>query len=165
VNAYPGAQTSGNSWPGFYRSPAYEPPPQRRPTFVVAPREGRTIFEPLERQMADSAASRQLIVNELRSRFGMASDSAIVAFLASHRSLPHLLTEAFDRLKDAFGDNLIVNLEVSTDEDGNQMLYAITLWKADARQAASAFNSFVENWWVHRMSYSNSDVAFVYRLL
>jgi hypothetical protein len=115
--------------------------------------------------MAGYRTSQEAIMKELQNRFGMASDGLVAAFLANHRSLPHLLAEAFDRLKEAFGTSIVVNLEVSMGEDGHQTLYAITLWREDARQAAAAFNSFVENWWIHRMSAATSDIAFVYQLI
>lgn len=118
-----------------------------------------------EKQMADYKASQEVTLAELRHRFVMPSDSAVSAFLANHRSLPHLLSEAAERLKDAFGENVILNLEISTDEDGDETLYGIAMWQADASSAAHAFNSFVENWWLHRMNASTADVAFVYKLV
>jgi hypothetical protein len=126
---------------------------------------GLVPFDDLEKGMAGFKASQEATAKELQHRFGMASDAKVLDFLANHRSLPHLLTEAFDRLQDAFGAGTTVNLEVSTDEDGYQTLYAVTLWKNAAPQAAIAFDSFVENWWIHRMSAATSDIAFVYRLI
>jgi hypothetical protein len=125
---------------------------------------GMISFDDLETKMADFKASQEGIARELQHRFGKALDAIVVDFLANRRSLPHLLTEAFDRLQDAFGAGTTINLEVSTDEDGYQTLYVVTLWKNSARQAAIAFDSFVENWWIHRMS-AASDIAFVYRLI
>jgi hypothetical protein len=159
-------QTSGSSWNtsypfqrAYYRD---KPHPHISP---LARHQGANIYAGLEEEMAGYRASQEAILKELQNRFGMASNGLVAAFLANHRSLPHLLTEAFDRLKEAFGTSIVVNLEVSIDEDGQQTLYAITLWKEDASQAATAFNSFVENWWIHRMSAATSDIAFVYQLI
>lgn len=118
-----------------------------------------------EKQIADYKASQEATLAELRQRFVMPSDSAVSAFLTNHRSLPHFLTEAAERLKDAFGESVIINLEVSTDEDGDETLYGIAMWQAGANSAARAFNSFIENWWLHRMNASTADVAFVYKLV
>ncbi len=126
---------------------------------------GNTSCDDLEKKNAGLKTSRQAISRELQHRFGKALDAAVLDFLADRRSLPHLLIEAFDKLQDAFGAGTTINLEVSTDEDGQQTLYAVTLWKNSARQAAIAFDSFVENWWIHRMSAASSDIAFVYRLI
>ena len=128
-------------------------------------RVGLVSFDDLEKEMADFKAMQEAIAKELQHRFGMASDTIVLDFLANHRSLPHLLIEAFDRLQDEFGAGTTVNLEVSTDEHGYQTLYAVTLWKNAATQAAIAFDSFIENWWIHRMSAATSDIAFVYRLI
>jgi len=158
-------QTSGNNWsPSFSDQRAYQP--ERRP--LAGPHiesQCSTFFASIEKDMSDARASQEAIMKELRARFGMASDALVVTFLASHRSIPHLLTEAFDRLRVAFGAGVAVNLEVMTDEDGNQTLYVTTLWANSAQQAATAFHSFVETWWIHRMNAANSDVAFVYQLI
>lgn len=160
------AQTSGSNWNTSYSfQRAYYPAQPQPPISLFATHQGANFFAGLEQEVAGYRASQEAIMKELQNRFGMASDGLVAAFLANYRSLPQLLTEAFDRLKEAFGTSIVVNLEVSMDEDGHQTLYAITLWKEDARQAATAFNSFVENWWIHRMSAATSDVAFVYQLI
>jgi hypothetical protein len=159
------AQTSGNNWSASYSyQRAYQPQPHPHSILRSLP-QGLTFFKELEADLTEARASQEVVMKEVQNRFGKASDPLVVAFMASHRSLPHLLTEAFERLKDAFRQNIVVNLEVSTDEEGYQNLYAIVLWQDDAHQAATAFDSFVENWWIHRMNASNSDVAFVYQLL
>jgi hypothetical protein len=159
-------QTSGSNWNTSYSfQRAYYHVQPHPHISLLATHQGANVFAGLEEEMAGYRASQEAILKELQNRFGMVSDGLVAAFLANHRSLPHLLTEAFDRLKEAFGTSIVVNLEVTTDEDGHQTLYAITLWKEDARQAATAFNSFVENWWIHRMSAATSDIAFVYQLI
>lgn len=161
------AQTSGNNWHDSYSfQRAYERP-QPRPRLVPL-REihaGLTYFAAPENEMADFRAAQEAILKALQSRFGKATDAPVATFLANHRSLPHLLTEAFDKLRDTFGAGLVVNLELSTDEEGCQTLYVIILWKEEADGAAAAFNSFVEDWWIHKMGTSTSDLAFVYQLI
>ena len=165
MNLQSAAQTSGSNWKTSYSfQRAYY---RAKPHLHISPSarlQGANFVAGLEGEMG-YRVSQETILKELQNRFGMASDGLVAAFLANHRSLPHLLTEAFDRLKEAFGTSIVVNLEVSMDEDGQQTLYAITLWKEDARQAATAFNSFVENWWIHKMSAATSDIAFVYQLI
>lgn len=160
------AQTSGNSWPASYPfQRAYERPQPRPNISLPSTHRGMTSFGAIEKEMAEYKASQETVMKELQNRYGMPSYAPVAAFLANHRSLPHLLAEAFDRLQEAFGTKVIVNLEISMDEDGCQTLYASTLWKEDAHQAAVAFNSFVENWWIHRMGAATSDIAFVYQLI
>lgn len=160
-----GAQTSGNDWrPSYSNQRAYRDSQPHVGT-IANLAYGQTFFGAIERDMADSRASQQATMRELQRRFGKANDPFVVTFLANHRAVPHLLVEAWEGLKEAFGANVVVNLEVSTDEDGHQTLRAVTLWKEDAAKAAIAFHSFVENWWLDRMNASNSDVAFVYRFI
>jgi len=159
------AQTSGSNWNPSYSQRAYFPAQPHPPSSRFGKHQGANVLAGLQEKTAGDRTLQEAIMKELQNRYGMASDGLVAAFLANHRSLPQLLTEAFDRLKEAFGTSIVVNLEVSMDEDGHQTLYAITLWKEDARQAASAFNSFVENWWIHRMSAATSDIAFVYQLV
>lgn len=166
MNLQAAAQTSGNSWPVSYPfQRAYERPQLRPNISLPSTHQGMTFFGATEKQMAEYKASQEAIMKELKNRYGMPSYALVAAFLANHRSLSHLLTEAFDRLQEAFGTKVVVNLEVSMDEDGYQTLYASTLWKEDAHQAAVAFNSFVEDWWIHRMGAATSDIAFVYQLI
>lgn len=161
------AQTSGNNWhPSYSFQRAYE---RNQPRSHTVPREvphhGLTFFAGVEKEMAEYKRSQEAMMKEVQNRFGMALDALVASFLANHRSLPHLLAEAFDRLQQAFGTRVVVNLEVSTDEDGYQTLYAIVLWRGDAHHAEAAFNSFVENWWIHRMNAPTADIAFVYQLI
>lgn len=132
---------------------------------VRSSRAGISNLETHQKQAVDYRASQEAILTQLRHRFVMPFESTVATFLTNHRSLPHLLTEAAERLKEAFGESVILNLEMSTDEDGEEILYGIAICQTDANSAARAFNYFVEKWWLHRMNASTTDIAFVYRLV
>jgi hypothetical protein len=101
---------------------------------------------------------------DMRKSYGFPANDSVVKFLANHRALSSVLLAAAPRLKEYFGHDSILNLEVSTDEDESQTLYAVTIWHEDAHTAAEALDQFEENWWLDHMTPNATDLAFTYKL-
>jgi hypothetical protein len=92
----------------------------------------------------------------------MPVDSSVAKFLSSHRSLPHVLNEAVPHLKKFFGEDVVVNLEVSDEEDGPQTLYAVVIWRGTVEAAEAALERFDDSWWLDNSM--KTDLTFTYEL-
>ena len=118
---------------------------------------------PLLYQQAQHTLERE--IDELRRSYTFGADNEIATFLADHRAIRIVLREAVIHLKATFGEGKIFDLQLSIDEDQSRILYAVAIWPADARTASEAFDRFVENWWLDRMTAATSDLAFAYKLV
>jgi len=101
VNAYQQVQSSGILWAASAQPPKYQAC-QERPTRPQT-REGATLFESREAQMAESAARHEGALAEVRKHYALPADSSVRDFLTEHRALPYLLLEALPQLKATFG--------------------------------------------------------------
>ncbi|HWB84977.1 MAG TPA: hypothetical protein VG675_12600 [Bryobacteraceae bacterium] len=111
--------------------------------------------------------NRQVVTAEIDDlkRLYLFSDVAIDTFLEDHSAIRSVLRQAVDPLRMSFGPDRLVNLEVSTDEDGSSTLYAVVIWQADVPSASGALINFLESWWLQRMNGATSDLAFAYKLV
>jgi len=153
---------SAGAWPAFYgATKAYEPQPQLR-NFPAGIRSGAAVLHSLEQQMAEYQKTQETTLRELRLHFVMPADVSVDLFLASHRSLPHLLNHAVLHLKRCFGDDVVVKLEVSDEDAGPKMLYAVAIWRGSAQSAEAALERFDEAWWLDNSR--KNDLTFTYEL-
>jgi hypothetical protein len=103
-------------------------------------------------------------IDRLKRSYGFPQDDSVTVFLAHHRALPVVLLSAVPHLREAFGPEGIFNLEVSTDDDGSQTLYAVAVWHDTVQTAAAALERFEESWWLDHMVANTADLAFTYEL-
>jgi len=132
--------------------------PPRREGAIVTERLGARALFHSSRIMLD----QDLV--DLQKSYGFPSNDSVVKFLANHRAVSSVLLAAAPRLKEYFGHDSILNLEVSTDEDESQTLYAVTIWHENVHTAAEALDRFEENWWLDHMTPNTTDLAFTYKL-
>ena len=104
-------------------------------------------------------------VDSLRRAYGFPDGDVVREFLVSHRTIRTVLKDAIPELHATFGADTIFNLEISEDDDGAETIYAVAIWPSDVQSASTALHDFIENWWLQRMNATNSDLAFVYKLV
>ena len=102
-------------------------------------------------------------INNLKKSY-MFRDRGIDRFLESHRGLVSILTQAVAPLREAFGADKIFRLELENQEDGSKMIHAAALCKGSVKEASTALDHFVENWWLDHMNSQTGDLAFIYRI-
>lgn len=163
MNAYQAVQNSGIHWPGRQPAALYEPF-QAAPRWP-GPRHRNAIFEGLEKQMAESAAQHEAVVNEVRRCYVLSADAPVRAFLAEHRTIPQILLEAAPHLKVYFGGNAVFNLRVPIDEAGSRTLYAAVMWPGELRDVRQALARFDDNWWMARAGQAAGYLTFTYELV
>lgn len=128
--------------------------------------EGSSLFDISKSRaffQTNQAALDQDLTN-LRKAYGFPANESVSTFLANHRAISSALLSAVPHLKEYFGADSIVNLEVSTDDDGSQTLYAVAVWHDTVPTAAQALENFSECWWLDHMTASTADLAFTYEI-
>jgi len=130
-------------------------------------REGALGFEILKthRLFHHSQKVMDADIDQLKAAYAFRSAHLVKAFLTNHPSISATLTAAVPHLKEHFGSERILNLEVTADDDSFQTLYAIVVWDNTVASAARALEGFTENWWLDHMTPATSDLAFTYELI
>lgn len=128
--------------------------------------EGRNLFYISESRafLQNNQVALDQDLTNLKKSYGFPANDSVATFLANHRAISSVLLSAVPHLKEYFGADSIVNLEVSTDDDGSQTLYAVVVWHNTVPTAAQALENFSENWWLDHMTASTADLAFTYEI-
>ncbi len=163
MNAYQEVQGSGIHWPG--RSPASLYQPFQAAPRWPEPRQRAAIPEVLEKQMAESAAQHEAVVNDVRKHYVLPADASVRDFLTEHRAIPQILLEAAPQLKAHFGGNAIFNLRAPIDEAGSRTLYAVAMWPGELRDVRDALAKFDNDWWMARAGQAAGYLTFTYELV
>ena len=76
-----------------------------------------------------SEAEHEAAVNEVRKSYVVPPDSSVIDFLNRHRSIPQVLLQASERLRELFGSGRVFSLRALERFDDSW-------WIANSRQAA-----------------------------
>jgi hypothetical protein len=97
------------------------------------------------------SASRQHSANEvdrLKAMYRFQDEESVEAFLSSQPNATCILTNALPQLKKFFGHDVVFKLQVIKEDDEQQILYAVALWRGRVEDAVAALENFDENWWL-----------------
>ncbi len=129
-------------------------------------RQGITIFDDLEKQMAECGTEHEDALDRIRKFYIISDDPSLVwQFLYDHRAVAQILLDAASYLREFFSGRVIFNLRVLIDESGSQALYAVVMWPGSVRDVREAFRKFDETWWLSRSRQASGYLAFTYELV
>ena len=163
MNAYQQHQSSGIHWPARTPGLLYQPL-QAAPRWPE-PRQHASIFEGLERQMAEFSTHYDALLSEVRRGYVFPANSSVTTFLAEHRTLPPLLLEAAPRLKACFGAQAVFALRAPIDDSGSQTLYVVAIWPGNVREVREALEKFDDAWWIQHSREASGYLTFTYELV
>src|SRR5258706_14651599 len=129
------------------------------------PRQSASIFDGLEKQMAEFSAQHEALSSELRRQYVMPADSSVTAFLTEHLALAPILLEAVPQLKACFGAQAIFILRAPIDDSGLQTLYAVAIWPGNVGDVREALEKFDETWWIQHSREASGYLTFTYELV
>ena len=134
----------------------------QQPVRIPPRAEGTNVFEISKSRefFHDNHVARDRDLAILRKSYGLPANDSVLTLLSNHQAISSVLISAVPHLKKYFGSDSIVNLEVSTDDDGSQTLYAVVVWHNTVPAAAQALENFSENWWLDHMTAGAADLAF-----
>jgi hypothetical protein len=163
VNAYQELQSSGIHWPE--RTPALLYQPFQAPPLRPDPRQRASIFEGLEKQMAEFATRHEAVLNEVRKHYVLPADSSVLNFLTEHRSISQILSGAAPQLKACFGADAVFELRAPIDEAGSRTLYVVAMWPGKSQDVRAALAKFDNDWWMARAGQAAGYLTFTYELV
>jgi len=155
-------QTSGNDWGETAYAMLHE---LSQPGLSIDPSYQGSVFESLEREMAQQESEFVDTITKLRSKFIFTDSVSVQSFLRTHRALSSILLEAVSYLKDCFGPDTPLTLEIAFDEGPARAIYALALWKRDRAESRAALNRFDEIWWMDNLKKAGGRIVFDYELL
>jgi len=163
VNAYQQPQSSGIHWPD--RTPGLLYQSFQAVPRWPEPRQRASIFEGLEKQMAEFAAHHEALLSEVRRHYVLPADSSVVTFFTEHRTLSPILLEAVPELKACFGAQAVFSLRAPIDDTGAQTLYAVAIWPGNVRDVREALERFDDTWWIQHSRRASGYLSFTYELV
>jgi hypothetical protein len=101
-------------------------------------------YQPLDRD----AIAFESETNRMLSPYFLAQPDQIVAYVREHSALPALLHEAAPKLKESFGSDTILKLELGTDGDEGSVLRLLAMWPGSLASANAALKNFDESFWI-----------------
>ncbi len=104
-------------------------------------------------------------ISELKKSYGFPVEEIVRISLQRDPAVRSILRLAVPELHASFGADKVFNLEVSRDEDGSEMLYAIAVWPGSVQTAVLALRRFEEGWWLDQMAPGITNLAFTYEIV
>jgi hypothetical protein len=155
-------QSTGDSW----GNPAFSMLHERsQPGFSLDLVYQESDFENLERQMAQQEFEFADTLAKLRSEFIFTNAVPIQSFLKTHRVIASILLESVAYLKDCFGHDTPLALEIMSEDESTRSIYALALWKRDKAESRAALKKFDEIWWMSNLKKAGGRIVFDYELL
>jgi hypothetical protein len=155
-------QTSDNTWSQPVHVMLHE---HSQTGFSIDPLYQDSVFESLEQQMAQQESEFADAITKLKGEFIFTNAVPVQSFLQMHRGLASILLEAVAYLKDCFGPDTPLTLEIMSDESPVRVIYALALWKSDRAESRAALNRFDEIWWMNNLEKAGGRIVFDYELL
>jgi hypothetical protein len=155
-------QTSGNNWAAPVSAMLHE---RTQGDLIQALRQQRSIFEDLERQMERQEAEFADTIATLKRNFIFTDVPSVEAFLKTHRMLVPILLEGMPYLKECFGEDTPLALEIVSDDGPPTAIYALALWREERVDARAALTRFDELWWLANLKRTGGRIVFDYELV
>jgi hypothetical protein len=155
-------QTSENNWGPPVFAMLHE---RAQADSIPEIRQQRSIFEDLERQMAQQEAEFADSLAILKQNFIFTDIAAVEAFLKAHRMLIPILLAGMPSMKECFGEDTPLALEIMSDDGPPTAIYALALWRGERTDARAALTRFDELWWLANLRRTGGRIVFDYELV
>jgi len=155
-------QTSGDRWSQPGDVMLHE---RTQPGVEIVPIDEDSVFESLEHQMAQQESEFADAVTRLRREFIFVNAAPVRSFLKAHRALASVLLEATAPLRECFGVDTPLALEIAFEDGPATAIYALAIWAGDASESRAALNRFDEIWWMDNLGKAGRRIVFDYELI
>lgn len=130
-------------------------PPQREQYFYDVLSHGQILLGAGDKHFEDD-------LELLRSQYVFRNGPVINRFLFGHRIVVPTLSAATSRLKESFGQDMILTLEATVEDDESISLYGIVIWRGSAAAAELALEDFDQRWGLNQTPHPG--LTFTYEL-
>jgi hypothetical protein len=125
----------------------------------------RPFLDGLEAQMAEHEAAFAKNINALKNSFIFNDPGGVETFIRNHRAVVSILLEAAPVMKECFGDNVPLALDLTSEDGPPRLIYALGMWDGDSDQARAALEAFEEKWGVGNSRKAGGRIVFDYQLV
>jgi hypothetical protein len=101
-------------------------------------------YQPLDRDAIEFESE----IHRMLSPYFLVQPEQVVEFVREHRALPTLLQEAAPKLKESFGADTILKLELGANGDEGSVLRLLAMWPGSLASANAALQAFDESFWI-----------------
>lgn len=161
MRAYNPTQTSGCEWPI-----AAQPPLSRSveaKTWRSTSRRSAQLDN--RKKQIDQSFPNDSVLDEVRKHYLLPTDDSVLRYLRDHPSALQVLSEAAPRLKQYFGNSVIVSLRAPIDEGGMRTLYVVVAWSDEVDAVRNALGRFDDEWWLQYSQRTSEYIVFTYELV
>lgn len=118
----------------------------------------------LEEQMRTFARTREEELAKLRKLYVFWDADQVEEFLRTHRALTEIFLEAVIPLRECFGIDAPLALDVTWEEGPPKVIYGLVVWRGERTAARAALRRFDESWWIDNSRRSAGKIVFDYEL-
>ncbi len=130
-------------------------PPQREGYFPLSLAANELVFQANRKQPEANCGA-------LKASYVFRNEGLVSQFLFEHYALSPILLAAVPELKQSFGEDVLLYLEVLCEEGEPASLYAIAMWRGSPEQAEMNLYDFDERWWLNQRP--QRGLTFTYEL-
>ncbi len=159
-------QTSGNDWSqsGQMDAPMLHEVHQEAGRSPRHPADQGKFFANYEDQMERFEQAQLDAIRQIVAFYTIRNGSQVEEFLQSHKMVTQVLAEAIPHLRKHFG-GCMFSLRETTDEDDDQMLYAVASWNREPGKVIEALNALDDEWWLANSYPAGRHLSFTYDLV
>jgi hypothetical protein len=115
--------------------------------------------------MEQTQWERGLLIDRIQKDYVLEDRVKVRSFLEDRPSLPQILLEAVAHLKESFGTNVTLQLQVPLEEEVPASIYAVVLWTGGLQEARAALQRFDDSWWRESSKKASGRIVFDYQLV
>lgn len=161
MRAYSPTQTSGHTW----SRATQEPFSRSVATKATRSNSARALLLDDAKRQSDQCFPQDSVLSEARKHYLLPSDDSVLRYLRDHPSALQVLSEAAPRLKQYFGNSVIVSLRAPIDEVGMRTLYVVVAWSDEVDAVRNALGKFDDEWWLPYSQRTSEYIVFTYELV
>jgi hypothetical protein len=102
----------------------------------------------IEHQLESDRIEFELEINSLKRSYVLVKPEQVIQYIRDHRTLPSLLNEAAPKLKECFGADTVIQLELGSAGDESPTLRVLAMWPGSLASANAALRAFDESFWI-----------------
>ncbi len=87
-------------------------------------------------------------ISALKKFYALVNPDEVDRYVIEHRELPGLLHEAAPKLKECFGADTVLQLELGANGDEGSVLRVLAMWPGSLASANDALRAFDESFWI-----------------
>jgi hypothetical protein len=155
-------QTAGSNWEPVIQAMLHE---STQPSAFPSQSFQNSIFDNLEQQITEHDLEFDGVIRDLRRTFIFADNSGVETFIRYHRALGVFLLEAAPVLREYFGQDAQLALDVPSEDGAPRTINALILWRGDRTEARTALRRFDDNWLMPNLKKAGRRIVFDFELI